>query len=457
MCWGLPLHLMIMTVIKNIFSKLNKPTSILPLAIFRMAFGFLLCFSQLRFIWKGWVEASYTSPPFHFTYQFFDWIKPFGETTMYIIVGACALSAFLIGIGFIYRIAAPFFFLSFTYLELIEKSWYLNHYYFVSLVAFLLIWIPANGNYSLDALISKKVRLSIVPAWTIIILKLQLVTVYFFGGIAKIKPDWLFNAQPLKIWLKARTDIPLVGSLFEYDITPYLFSWSGMLYDLTIPFLLWTKKTRPWAYLFVVFFHIMTYVLFNIGMFPWLMIAGSLIFITADEWKNLSKKIHLNLKELSTTTRTFVTHKITIPLLCVFFFFQLLFPLRHFILSDNVLWTENGLRFAWHVMIMEKNGFTEFTVVDNKNHKKFTIYPSQYLTVIQEKQMSFQPDMIWQFGQYLGQEYNPNGNKDLSVYVYSKVSLNGRGSQTYIDPNVDLLKIKDVDAIYNHVLNLKTP
>lgn len=451
MCLDPPSLLMTTMEINKLYSKLIKPTSILPLAIFRMAFGFLMCFSLVRFIYYGWVADCYTIPTFHFTYQYFDWIQPFDLTTMYVIVGGCALSALFIGLGLFYRTATVVFFLSFTYLELIEKSWYLNHYYFVSLVGFLLILVPAHYNYSIDAYRFKKIRLSLVPTWTILILKLQLVVVYLFGGIAKIKSDWLFEAQPLKIWLKARTDIPIIGSLFEYDIAPYLFSWSGMIYDLTIPFLLWSKKSRPIAYFFVVFFHVLTYILFNIGMFPWLMIAGSLIFIQADEWKVILKKLHITLKELPSRTSSYKTNRLILPFLFVYFIFQFTFPFRHIALTDNLLWTENGIRFAWHVMIMEKNGHTEFTVVNNKTQKRFTVYPSQHLTVIQEKQMSFQPDMIWQFAQYLGKKYSNGITSDVSIYANSKVSLNGRPSRTYIDPKVDLLTLESVDEIYYHI------
>lgn len=441
-----------MTVIKKGYAILTKPVSILPLVIYRIAFGFLMCFSQLRFMWKGWIEDCYTSPKMHFTYQYFDWIKPFDASTMYIIVGASAFFALCIGMGVLYRASTVLFFLSFTYLELIEKSWYLNHYYFASLVAFLLIWIPAHRNYSIDALVHKKIRLYKVPLWTVTVLKLQIAAVYIFGGIAKLKSDWLFEAQPLKIWLHARTDIPLIGELFQYDITAYAFSWIGLIYDLSIPFLLWNKRCRPWAYILVVVFHLLTYILFNIGMFPWLMIAGSLIFITAEEWKVIGKKLSITIQGLPAgITKEYTSYRILLPILSLFMFFQFTFPLRHIVYTDNVLWTENGLRFAWHVMIMEKNGFTEFTVIDHKNQKKFTVYPSQHLTVIQEKQMSFQPDMIWQFAQYLKDEYNKKGIENMSVYVNSKVSLNGRPSQLYIDPKIDLLEIKYVDDIYRYV------
>ncbi|MRI02185.1 HTTM domain-containing protein [Kriegella sp. EG-1] len=442
-------------MISDLGSKLLSPKSILPLVVFRIAFGLLLCFSQLRFMFKGWIEACYTSTDFHFTYQYFDWIKPFDLYTMYIIVIASAVFALCIALGFLYRIASVLFFLSFTYLELIEKSWYLNHYYFASLIAFLLIWLPAHRNYSADCLIFKNIRLAKVPNWTILILRLQIAAVYFFGGIAKLKSDWLLDAQPLKIWLKARTETPIIGTLFEYDLTAYIFSYTGVLYDLTIPFLLFCKRTRPWAYVLVVVFHVLTYILFNIGMFPWIMIAASLIFISAKEWTKILELVGIQIKEQNSNSKSLSTNRIALPLLSLYIFFQLTFPLRHYLLSNNVLWTENGLRFAWHVMIMEKNGFAEFTVVDNDTNRKFTVYPSQYLSVIQEKQMSFQPDMIWQFARYLKQNFDTDDNKNLSIYVNSKVALNGRGSQTFIASSTDLLRVSSVDNIYKFVVDLE--
>lgn len=446
-----PLQLVTMMVIKKIKSYLFKSTSILPLAIFRMAFGFLMCFSMLRFLFKGWIEDCYIKPSFHFTYQFFDWIRPFDLKTMYAIVIVSAISALCIGLGFLYRMATIIFFFTFTYLELIEKSWYLNHYYFVSLVAFLLILVPANKNYVIDSKLFNKTNM--VPNWTIAIFKLQLAIVYFFGGIAKIKPDWLFNAQPLKIWLKARTDIPLIGWVFEYDITSFIFSWSGMLYDLLIPFLLWTKKTHPVAYFFVVLFHVLTHILFNIGMFPWMMIFGSLIFITHKEWKYLLS--FFNIKLLTgITNKSYKTNNIVLPILIIFFGFQMLFPLRHHFLTDNVLWTENGFRFSWNVMLIEKNGYAEFTIIDKDSNKKWKEYPSNRLSIVQEKQMSFQPDMIWQYANYLKAIYQQKGYKNIEIYVNSKVSLNGRLSQTFINPNKNLLEIKLVDSIYNYIEKL---
>jgi len=431
-----------------------KSTSILPLVMFRIAFGFLMCFSMFRFMYMGWIEDAYTHPTFHFTYHFFDWVTPFSTNTMYAIVTLCGLSALCIGIGFLYRISTLLFFISFTYLELIEKSWYLNHYYFVSLVAFLLLLVPANRYFAVDTKLFQKIKTHTVPAWTLLIFKLQLSVVYFYGGIAKLKSDWLLDAQPLTIWLKARTDLPLLGWLFEYDLTAYVFSWSGMLYDISIPFLLFYKKSRPLAYLLVVVFHVLTHALFHIGMFPWLMIFGSLVFLSHQEWIQIFSFFKLQLPEFTTRTSQKIP-KTLLLFLYLFFGFQFIFPLRHHVLSNNVLWTEHGLRFSWHVMISEKNGFTEFEIIDKNSSKIWIDSPSLNLSTIQEKQFSFQPDMIWQYAQYLKKEYHNKGYPNIEIYAHSKVALNGRASQPFINPKQDLLKVTHINHIYKHVLPLR--
>ncbi len=441
-----------MTGIEKWSGSLGRPTSILPLVIFRMAFGMLMCISQLRFIYKGWVEACFTDPGFHFTYQFFPWVRPFDTTVMYFLVALSALFALMMAVGLYYRLAAAAFFILFTYLELVEKSWYLNHYYLVSLLAFLLIWLPAHRKYSLDAARSDAFRADTVPAWTILLLQAQLALVYFFGGLAKLKADWLWEAQPLRIWLHARADLPLLGGILDHEFTAFLFSWGGMLFDLGIPFLLFHRKTRLWAYLLVVVFHTITGLLFPIGMFPWIMTGCTLIFFTEQEWQNIQGYIRPRLPSTPTLTGNHRIAPATASFLLVYLLLQLGLPLRHFLYTDHILWSENGFRFSWHVMVMEKSGFTEFTVVDHENGKKIVVYPSAYLTPIQERQMSFQPDMIWQFAHYLGERYAGEDTSKVSVYVRNKVSLNGRPSGTLLDPETDLMAIPSMDAVYDAVL-----
>ena len=57
--------------------------------------------------------------------------------------------------------------------------------------------------------------------------------------------------------------------------------------------------------------------------------------------------------------------------------------------------------------------------------------------------MSFQPDMILEYGQYLGNHFKGQGHQNIAVFVESYVSLNGRLSQQFIDPSANLMEMKD--------------
>ena len=196
-------------------------------------------------------------------------------------------------LGFKYRIAIITFFLSFTYIELMDKTIYLNHYYFISMMSFLMIFLPLNTSFSIDSYLQKK-SYNLVPNWTIDAIKIMLTIVYLYAGLAKINSDWLLKAMPLKIWLPSKYDLPFLGeNLMQQNWFHYAMSWSGMFYDLLIPFLLFNKRTRVFAFVLVVFFHVFTRVLFPIGMFPYVMIISTLIFFES----NFHKKIILFLKK----------------------------------------------------------------------------------------------------------------------------------------------------------------
>ncbi len=433
----------------------------ISLSIYRITFGLLMCFSLVRFMYKGWVEACYITPELHFTFQYFHWIKPFeSATAMYFVIITALIAAFCVAIGFAYRFFILLFLLLFTYLELISQSWYLNHYYFVAIVAFLLCCMPADRLFSVRSFLKKDVQQPISILFTTV-LKLQISIVYFFAGLAKINSDWLFNAMPLNIWLKAKIGIPIIGDWLAYSETAYLFSYTGMLYDLTIPFLLWNKRTRPFAFVAVIGFHIMTALLFKIGMFPWIMIVGSLIFITDEEWQRI---FHFLKIEPQQTNKILPKVTVTKPkkwligLFVIHFIIQVILPHRYLFYkiahNENQLWTERHYRFAWNVMLIEKAGNAVFKVKDNQSGRIRTEYPSTHLNAIQEKQMSFQVDMIWQYAQFLKKKYEAQGITDISIYVENWIAFNGRPSQLFLPKDLDILTVSE-DGIYDKIVELK--
>ncbi len=429
---------------------LSRSSSIIPLVFYRVTFGILMCFSTLRFLYKGWIEACYVDPEFHFTYQCFEWVSPVQSIFfMYFLVILLAILALFIALGFCYRFVVVLFFLLFTYLEMIEKSWYLNHHYFVSLISFILLFLPANQYLSLDTYLFKKRKRVSVPYWTIFVLKLQISLVYFLAGLAKLKPSWLLEAMPLKLWLKEQVNLPIIGGLFTYDTTAYIFSYLGIMYDLLIPFLLWNKKTRYFGLICVVLFHSMTGILFNIGLFPIIMIIGSLIFLDINDWKRIGFSFEFSENKKSLKTKTVIK-----VIFVVFFTFQLLFPFRYLLYNENTLWTERHYRFSWNVMLMEKHGSVVFLVKDKVTGKIWREYPSAHLDPIQEKNMSHQADMIYEYALFLKEKYTYQGYNSLSIYSKVYVTLNGSPSQLFLPEELNLLTV-DRNTIYNHIIDQK--
>ncbi len=428
-----------------------KEANLAPLASFRIIFGLLMLFSSLRFWLRGWIYELYILPQFHFKYWGFEWVEVLPPAAMYLVFALMSLAALCIALGLFYRLAAVLFFLLFTYVELLDVANYLNHYYFVSLVSLLMIFLPAHRRSSLDVRLGRVKAASHGHFWHVNSVRLLLALVYFYAGVAKLHPQWLFEALPLKLWLPANSHLPLIGPLLNYGWVAFAFSWFGAIYDLSIPFLLWNRKTRPWAYLAVIAFHVLTFILFPIGVFPWVMIFSTLIFFSAKFHGGIlyaltplfgPEKLKSQALQAGAALKYFLT---------TFFIIQLLLPFRYLLYPGELFWHEQGFRFGWRVMLMEKAGYVTYTVSDPSTGRSSQVAPSEYLSPWQEKQLSTQPDLILQFAHFLDEEFRKEGINDPVVTAKAYVTLNGERSRLLIDPAVDLSKIEDSFAAKNWI------
>jgi hypothetical protein len=437
---------------KKYFRKLwrlfNTEKHIAPLAVLRMAFGLIMLISTIRFMAKGWIHDFYIVPKFFFPFYGFEWIRPLPATGMYIVFLLMIVSSFFILIGFFYRLSISVFFLCFVYVELIDKTYYLNHYYFVSVICFLLLLVPAHRYFSLDTIRKPSLKVTRVPGWTINIFKWQLCLVYFLAGVSKLNYDWMIAAMPLKLWLPANAGIPMVGFLFKQPWLAYAFSWFATIFDLSISFLLLYAPTRKMAYLLVLIFHVFTGWLFKIGMFPYIMIFVTVIFFSESFHVKLIQTLQgifsrrpKPVSEIPVSYHFTANAKIFLyPLLSIFVLFQLLVPFRYLLYPGKLFWTEEGYRFSWRVMLMEKGGISFFYIKDAQSGRKWEVINSEFLTPLQERMMQTQPDMMLQYAHHLHDTYLKRGIHDPIVTVESYVTLNGSGSRLYVDSTVDLAK-----------------
>jgi vitamin K-dependent gamma-carboxylase len=274
---------------------LETPVDAASLGALRIAFGVVMAVAIARFAAMGWIDDLYVRPSFHFTFWGFGWVRPWPAWGLYAHFAALGVLAILIALGVYARIAALLFTIGFAYVELIDATYYLNHYYAIVLFGALIAATPCDRAFALWAGAPRPGAprpgggSGAVPFAAVVALRAQLGIVYFFAGLAKLQPDWLLRAEPLRTWLAARTDMPVVGPLLGHVEVAYAMSWAGAAFDLSVPFLLAWRRTRPLAYLAVVGFHLATGALFRIGMFPWVMIVLTPIFFEPD-WPRRARR-----------------------------------------------------------------------------------------------------------------------------------------------------------------------
>lgn len=421
-------------------AALEAPVDAAALAVFRIVFGLTMFGGICRFLTTGWIEPMYERPRFFFTYPGFEWVTAWPAWGMYLHYAVLAALALCIAAGVWSRAAAALFTLGFLYTQLIDATNYLNHHYLVVLLGALLVVLPAHRIWSVTAWRDPARRVDVVPAWALWALRVQVGVVYVFAGLAKAQPDWLVHAQPLNIWLSARTDTPLVGPWLDERWVAYAFSWGGFLFDTTIVLWLSWRRTRLPAYVVLCGFHAATWYFFNIGMFPFIMTGAALVFFPPETWRRLLRRAPVAADAVVASGG--ITRPLAV-LLAIHLAFQVLLPLRHHVYPGNVLWNEDGGRFAWHVMLREKQGSVTY-IVRFSDGRRLEVPPRHYLTARQEREMSGQPDMILQLARHLAADLRAQGHRSFAIHADTAVSLNGRAPVPLIDPAVDLLAVSDL-------------
>ncbi|MCB1167599.1 MAG: HTTM domain-containing protein [Leptospiraceae bacterium] len=465
-----------------------------PFLLFRTVWSTILLILPLRYFLNGWIESYFYEPEFFFSFLDFAWYGPLPAPGMYILFGALCALALGIGLGWRYRLAAAAYAVLFAYFLSIDKTIYLNHYYLVFLLTTLLAALPApHSSNSTPVNAGSMHSKLVVPRISELSIKAMIAVVYLYAALAKVRYDWLIDAMPLRIWLPARVDSFPGGEWLAIPALAWVFAWGGLLFDGSIAFFLFARRTAPYAFLAVVFFHITTALLFRIGMFPWIMIAANTIFlgpltflsdglyqrtlgrflkrepaheeavtsfadggqrisaVRASGRQRFSGRMLQRICELSGSsvagTRLY-RQKLFTGLLLVFILLQIVLPARRFLYPGKTTWNEYGFRFSWQVMVMQKSGLCEFTI--HKGERQLRLNPSEILSPYQEMMMSTQPDMILQFGRYLSRRFgagSPSGT--ASVFAHCLVSLNGRPHQPMVRSDVDL---SDPDVIEKDII-----
>lgn len=466
------------------------------LAIFRIGFGSIIAWEVWRAHDSGLIRADYDLPGYLFRWWLFEWVRPLPGPLIYVAFAVLGLAGAMLALGFLYRTAAIVTCVGLTYWILLDKSSYLNHRYLAATLAFLLIFVPANAAYSVDAWRKPSVRSWTVPAWSVWLLRFQVGAPYFFAGVAKLNFDWLFRAEPLKSALALHTDFPIIGRFFESNGLAHVLAWGSAALDCTVPFLLLHRRTRVPAFGLALAFHFLNARLFEIGIFPWMMIVGTTLFFEPDWPVRMRNSLrsggrlvraailsgfalgfaiggflptefapvralvggfgvavlafHVvptrlraparSIEASSRSARRFQLHRPLAVLIAVWIVVQVLVPLRHYAIPGNVHWTEEGNRWAWHLLLRAKTAQLRFLVEDPTTGERWVESLDSHLTAYQISKVRL-PDMILQFAHHL-KAYYADEQRDVEVRVEAYAKLNGRPAQWFIYPHQDLTQIR---------------
>lgn len=408
------------------------------LIVFRIMFGFLIAAEAWGAIATGWIKRTLIEPNFTFNFIGFDFLQPLPGDWMYVYYAIMGLIGVFVMLGYKYRISIIFYTLMWTAVYLMQKSSYNNHYYLLVLLLIFMAIVPAHTYKSIDAKLNPHIRRYSMPNWVIVFIIGLLWIVYTYASLAKLYPDWL-DGTVAKQLMQTKSHFILVGDLLQETWVHYSIAYFGILFDLLIvPALLW-KKTRNFAFIISIFFHLFNSFIFHIGIFPYMSLAFTLFFYP----KEFINRIFLKSKPFYNKSEIAVPlhHKWLTGFIVIFLFIQFLLPLRHWFIKGDVLWTEEAHRMSWRMMLRTKNASTMIKIVNNTTGKTFYVNKNDYLTPKQQRAMMSKPDGIWQFTQRLAKEYQAKG-EDIEIYVTAKVSVNGGPYKTLVDPEQDFAKAK---------------
>lgn len=425
-------------------ARLFLPVDGASLAVFRILFGAILCWEVTRYFGHHWIETKYIIPQFFFSYHGFEWVKPFGPQGMFWLFRVLGICAFLMMIGLYYRLAAWGVFFSFSYIFLLDKAQYLNHFYFTILLAFVMAIAPASQVWSLDRLLGRVRDHDHVPAWALITARAQMEIMLVWAGLVKLNADWLVG-RPLGDWLaNAASRFPdRIADLLRMPEFGIAAAWGVVALHLIGAPLLLVRPARIYVFLVYAAFHCLNHLFWNIGIFPWLTIAGTLLFFDADWPRRVGRR--LGLKFLSVTgdaAPAFPVRPAITAFVLVWVASQALLPIRPYLYPGNPAWNEQGHRFAWRMKLRDKEGRLRFTVKDPATGRVWQIDSRDYLTRRQAAKMATRPSMILEFAHYLRDRWRSDeGVAQPQVFAESYISVNGRPYRRYLDPGLDLAAI----------------
>ena len=152
---------------------------------------------------------------------------------------------------------------------------------------FLLILLPLSDSLSLDAFLKarragRRGAVALKPAWALRLIQIQTTLVVLCAGWEKaLGTEWIDGTA--MYYVASVEDLfgrfPVPGFFFEFMPATNLLTWSVLAVELSLPVLIWFRRTRRSALAVALVFHLSIDYTMNLFLFQWIMLLGWLTFI----------------------------------------------------------------------------------------------------------------------------------------------------------------------------------
>lgn len=414
------------------------------LGLFRVLYSLFMAFEMIYYLRIDLVKNMFVLPTVNFKYDGLTWLSPLPGPMMTGLVWLLLAAALLMVAGVWFKWAARFFAIGNAFIFFQDTSLYNNHIYLYILLAWLLSCTHADQFVTL-----RKKTVDLIPRWEQFIFQFQMVIVYFYAGIIKFKYDWLVRQEPVRSLSVGYPDDRFLAVIVKQEAAVYAITYVGLILDLASPFLLFYKPVRKWAIFVFMGFHLFNSIIFDdIAFFPFVMLAGLVIFYELNELPWLRRLFppaagtETKKKKLLAPVGAALPGPLVRNLFIAYFVFQILFPFRGFLLPNQMDWTTIGNRFSWRVKA-DSRGIDELAfhvVYANGTAAKVDI--GTFINTHQIKMLVNDPRAVRDLAKAIKKEVTKQGGVVSAVTADIKLRCNGRSPQYFIDPSADLTKVR---------------
>ncbi|XP_054613614.1 vitamin K-dependent gamma-carboxylase isoform X2 [Dunckerocampus dactyliophorus] len=451
----------------SLVTLLNRPTDPASLGIFRCMFGMLMAIDITQERGLSHVDYKYLDGAPVCRFPLFNFLKPLPMDWMYLVYLVMFIGALGIMLGCFYRLSCLMFTSTYWYIFFLDKTAWNNHSYLYGLIGFQLTLMDANRYWSMDGLRRPAIRNAHVPLWNYTLLRTQIFIVYFIAGVKKLDADWVGGYSMSYLanhWLfdpfRVILPVELVSLLVVHG--------GGLILDLSAGFLLFFDATRPYAFVFVSYFHCMNSQLFSIGMFPYAMLATSPLFCYTDwpRWffgcfpaflRGILPLTTANPQPSSScvyqetgggraerqqtatkSSKLKFKHKLAAIFTVVYMLEQFFLPYSHFITQGYNNWTNGLYGYSWDMMVHSRSHqHVKITYKDGQTGEVGYLNPGVFT---HSRRWKDHGDMLKQYATCLSELLPRYNISDPEIYFDIWVSINERFQQRIFDPRVDIVK-----------------